>query len=357
MREVERGRIRMPRHGWIALGLAVLLGAAAVKLAVVDRSPRLATYPLAGAAAFGFVALLAWLVSGRIEVTREAVRVALRYGGEREVPLADVERVGLAGSERAGHRQLVLHLRGGEVVRIRRVAPLSLASVIAARAGGGAAHARELASRPLDSPRPTSFRWVAALAPWTARAALGALGGHANAWAAANLAMIAASWIALVAAHEAGHAIAARLVGFDVHGITLGSGPRLGSLRVLGVRVVVFALPFEGRTYIARARGGSPVGPRRPGDGRRRLSVVSAAGPIVEVCAAAASLAWCWSFGFGDVLVAPAPMAALAFASLSAIAATAVGHADDGVRTDVEQLMRYARMTDAEIEASFGREP
>jgi tetratricopeptide (TPR) repeat protein len=96
-----------------------------------------------------------------------------------------------------------------------------------------------------------------------------------------------------IACHEAGHALAARLLGLSVPRVELGAGRRVASWRWGATRVTVHAFPTLGLTYFGAA---SEQGLR----GRVWLGV--AAGPIVTALLAAAAMRWPTPFDWSEVL-------------------------------------------------------
>jgi peptidase M50-like protein len=93
----------------------------------------------------------------------------------------------------------------------------------------------------------------------------------------------------LVAAHEAGHAVVARLLGLRVPLVSIGVGHRAASFRIRGSRVDLHVVPLSGFAVVGHA---GPLGLRW----RRSLTV--AAGPMVNLALAAAGAALEVPFGF-----------------------------------------------------------
>jgi len=87
------------------------------------------------------------------------------------------------------------------------------------------------------------------------------------------------AWFPLLAIHEAGHAVAARLCGGHVRAVVIGFGRTLWSGTLWGVLVEVRALPIEGFTLTYGHRG------------RLRGAFVYFAGPGAELLVAGALLA------------------------------------------------------------------
>jgi hypothetical protein len=134
-----------------------------------------------------------------------------------------------------------------------------------------------------------------------------ALGGnHSAGWFLLNLALLDLMLWATTIPHEAGHAIASRLVGLDVVRIVLGTGKRLRTIVVRGVPVDLHALPIGGVTYTYL---------RDERAARFKQILVVAAGPAVE-----AILLWAALYFGGDAAATerwqrgPAPVTALIIA-------------------------------------------
>lgn len=113
-------------------------------------------------------------------------------------------------------------------------------------------------------------------------AGLGVLGGNEtlSGWTLLNLLLWPPMTLASIAFHEAGHAVAALLVGLQVGRIELGIGRRLGRWTRGGVKLVLSTLPFGGRTFV----GGKNL--TRP-----RLAAVVIAGPLASAALAALAFA------------------------------------------------------------------
>jgi tetratricopeptide (TPR) repeat protein len=81
--------------------------------------------------------------------------------------------------------------------------------------------------------------------------------------------------LVIIPLHELGHAVAGRLVGFRIVGVTLGSGPLLLRTTVLGVKVRIKAVPIIGLT-MAFPQGDGPTQ-------RWRHWIFTAGGPMANV--------------------------------------------------------------------------
>ena len=90
---------------------------------------------------------------------------------------------------------------------------------------------------------------------------------------AAREAVLFVSFVFGMVLHEAGHAIAARLLNLDLRLISVGQGPALLHVKRLGVTFVVRSVPFSGFVAIAV----------RPGMSRYRFAVMIASGPGVNL--------------------------------------------------------------------------
>jgi tetratricopeptide (TPR) repeat protein len=121
--------------------------------------------------------------------------------------------------------------------------------------------------------------------------AVASLGGASNAgWVLLNFALLAMMLWILTIPHEAGHALAARLLGLRVERVVIGVGPLLKTFVLCGVPVDIHALPLGGLTY--------PEVRDEP-TARMKRVVVIAAGPLVELLLLWAAL----RFG-GDIALA-----------------------------------------------------
>jgi hypothetical protein len=70
-------------------------------------------------------------------------------------------------------------------------------------------------------------------------------------WSLATLTFVILFSPLCTAAHEAGHVIAAKILGFEVFEVNLGSGGQAWSGRIAGVSVVLKRFPFSGATIAA----------------------------------------------------------------------------------------------------------
>ncbi len=98
-------------------------------------------------------------------------------------------------------------------------------------------------------------------------------------------------WL-LVAAHEAGHAVVARLLGLRVPLVSVGVGHRAVSFRVRGSRIDLHVVPLSGFAVVGHA-GVEGL--------RWRRSLTVAAGPAVNLALAAAGAALGIPFGFAQL--------------------------------------------------------
>jgi hypothetical protein len=96
-----------------------------------------------------------------------------------------------------------------------------------------------------------------------------------------------------IALHEAGHALAARAVGFSVPRIELGAGRRVARWSWAGTRVTVHAFPTLGLTYL---------GSDSERHLRSRLWLITAAGPLVTAALITAAVLWPSPLRWTDVL-------------------------------------------------------
>ncbi|HEV8321944.1 MAG TPA: site-2 protease family protein [Myxococcota bacterium] len=341
-----RAAIRTPRSTWAWLPLSVLFALVGAWGALFDGAGSVALYPLGGAAAFGLFAWLSWLGGGEIELTQQHFRWRFRARAPREVALADVVRAELRGRDRTDNLRLRLKLRSGRVVRIHRPHPEQIVYDIQQLIGQQPPPAPpppyDEAGRRLPERKPASWRWLAWVGMFAVLSALAGLAGQANGWAAFNVALFVVLWALMVVAHELGHAVAARLTGFDVHWISIGTGPRVASFHVAGVRVDLFAVPFSGACFSTTSERA---------DLRRRDQIVSAAGPFVNVLAGAVGFAVLYVTGLGPYMEQPAPLAMFTLANL--LVHLGQGPRGDGLRTDLIEIGELARASEEEMDRRF----
>ncbi len=126
-------------------------------------------------------------------------------------------------------------------------------------------------------------------------------------WAFLNLSLFLAGVAGSMVAHEAGHAALFHLVGWRVHGVTLGRGPILFERVLRGVRVRVHTWPRDGLT-LAAPRPGSPLRLVR-----LRSLAGTAGGPLANALLVA--LGWSLREPAGDVFHGPVPALALVAAN------------------------------------------
>lgn len=126
-------------------------------------------------------------------------------------------------------------------------------------------------------------------------------------WLVLYSALISLLGFVAVLPHEAGHGLAARLLGLRLSGVILGSGPVRRRSRVLGV-------PVEWRTVLAG--GLTLAAPARAEGARWRMLLLLVAGPASN----AALAAWAWPLlpGYGDWQAWRQPGAALAVSWVAA---------------------------------------
>lgn len=116
------------------------------------------------------------------------------------------------------------------------------------------------------------------------------------------------SWGPLLVLHELGHALVARAVGWRVHEIMLGLGPRLARFELWGVRLTLRLVPAGG--YVVPA-------PRNLRHARVKSALIYAAGPLAELLVPAWLLLWLGS----DTLLVPSDRLPLLAAQSLALAA------------------------------------
>jgi hypothetical protein len=89
-----------------------------------------------------------------------------------------------------------------------------------------------------------------------------------------SIAFVLAFWAPMLALHEVGHALVARLVGFKVTELVVGFGRELTRFHVSGIRVRICAAPLGG--YVASS-------PSTVHYARLKSALVFAAGPGIEL--------------------------------------------------------------------------
>ncbi|MEI9998027.1 MAG: site-2 protease family protein [Verrucomicrobiota bacterium] len=171
-----------------------------------------------------------------------------------------------------------------------------------------------------------------------------------HAWSRENLVAIAAFGFVLsqplgVVIHELGHAVAAALTGMRVLRIKLGLtqspiGPHL-AFRFLGFRWEIYALPTSGSVQ--------HLLPATPERFRTRSALVTAAGPLASLAAAAAALPVIWA-GIDD----PGAALAAGWAALNLLffLSTAIPYAplrSRGLPSDGLRFWRHLSLTDEEV--------
>ncbi len=128
--------------------------------------------------------------------------------------------------------------------------------------------------------------------------------GLREAWLPLNLCLVFLLTVPMVVLHEIGHAVAGRLLGVHILGISIGRGRVLYHRRILGVNVEWKLLPIAGLTI----PGAVPA--RRL---RSRMFLFVLAGPLTHllVVVALVYLARFSGLQLGSFTTEPAPLAAL----------------------------------------------
>ena len=95
-------------------------------------------------------------------------------------------------------------------------------------------------------------------------------------WSPAKLSMlfVLLAWLPMLVIHELGHALVARLVGWDVIEVVIGYGPELARFRLGSTLVALRAVPIEGHVL--------PT-PRERKHARLKSALVYAGGPAAEL--------------------------------------------------------------------------
>jgi membrane-associated protease RseP (regulator of RpoE activity) len=190
---------------------------------------------------------------------------------------------------------------------------------------------------------PASWTFLGWLLPIAGYMALGFVAGQANHWAIINFGLLIVTWALAILAHEGGHAVAARLLGFDVHWIVIGNGPRLVTFQLGRTVVAISALPFSGAvlatTQIRK-------------DFRRRKQIISSSGAFANLVLAVAGMVFAYG-RFGETFTAPAPFALLAAANIFALRQSSAAGRRDGVLTDLDHSQKLALASEAQIDEMF----
>jgi hypothetical protein len=155
-------------------------------------------------------------------------------------------------------------------------------------------------------------------------------------WSVVNCVLFPALLTFSIAIHEAGHAIAACMVGLRVAQVEVGVGRRVARWRWRETTIVVHALPFGGFTR--------PISVRVP-ESRWRYAACVAAGPLATLAIVVAVMFWPTPLGFLQGLFPTEATAGrfaardlLAFINITALAAGVISLAeqrwDGGQRRD-----------------------
>lgn len=157
-------------------------------------------------------------------------------------------------------------------------------------------------------------------------------------WWLVNLGLLYPLMVLLVAPHELGHALAARLLGVETAAVLLGVGPRVGSFRLLGAPWSVHRNLYRGLTVLLPA----------PGE-RVRPFLILLAGPAVNLLAAAIAVPFVASWDHESLFTGFAPATVWVLANLFLLlgslnpASAAGGFPSDGMQ--MLQLLRGPRFT------------
>jgi membrane-associated protease RseP (regulator of RpoE activity) len=118
----------------------------------------------------------------------------------------------------------------------------------------------------------------------------------------------------LIAFHELGHAVAARVLGYRVRSISLGAGPLLYRIRIRRIQLEVHPVPVMGYTEVGPGGPSHSLSRTLPAMSRRRIAelkelAIALAGPLFSLLLGGYLLAGCliargWQFA-ASVLDAP----------------------------------------------------
>jgi len=133
-------------------------------------------------------------------------------------------------------------------------------------------------------------------------------------WVALYAALFSAFFHLVVLPHELGHALAARLLGMRLFGVTLGTGWLRRRWRVAGLRLDWRGPPSGGFTH---------AGPARAEGARWRMAALAVAGPAANVLLALAVWPWLPEPGAWETWRTPVAAAASAWVGCHGVAALA----------------------------------
>jgi hypothetical protein len=157
-------------------------------------------------------------------------------------------------------------------------------------------------------------------------------------WSVVNCVLFPALLTFSIAIHEAGHAIAACMVGLRVAQVEVGVGRRVARWRWRETTIVVHALPFGGFTR--------PISVRVP-ESRWRYAACVAAGPLATLAIVVAVMFWPTPLGFLQGLFPTEATAGrfaardlLAFINITALAAGVIpSRSNDGTGANDGMLL------------------
>jgi tetratricopeptide (TPR) repeat protein len=166
-----------------------------------------------------------------------------------------------------------------------------------------------------------------------------------NDWGPGKLSMlfVVLAWLPMLVIHELGHALVARLVGWDVLEMVIGYGPELARFRVGATLVALRAVPIEGHVL--------PT-PRQRKHARLKSSLVYAAGPLAELLTILAIGAL---LGFDVLFSRSTDLSVIALQSVALVAAIGVvlnlaPHAMSGAPSDGLGILLSFSLSQAALE-------
>lgn len=166
-----------------------------------------------------------------------------------------------------------------------------------------------------------------------------------NDWSPAKLSMlfVVLAWLPMLVIHELGHALVARLVGWDVLEMVIGYGPELARFRVGKTLVALRAVPIEGHVL--------PT-PREHRRAQLKSALVYAGGPLAELLTIVGIGAL---LGFDVLFSRATDMSVIALQSVALVAAIGVvlnlaPHAMSGAPSDGLGILLSCSLSPAAIE-------
>ena len=161
-----------------------------------------------------------------------------------------------------------------------------------------------------------------------------------------SMLFVVLAWLPMLVVHELGHALVARLLGWDVLAVVIGYGPEIARFRVGRTLVALRAIPIEGHVL--------PT-PRSLRLARLKCALVYAAGPVAELLVI---IAVGVGLGFEVLLTRSTDLTVIALQSVALVGAIGVvfnlaPHALSGAASDGLGILASAGLTQAALEHSL----